>query len=611
MTITILEDLSIELFYEIFNYFQFHEVFNIFSNLNSRFAAIINNMPLMPVYLGLNTMSIRLTEFYHIHLSQSNICHRLISLCVSDEFAFDNGLWLSKHLSTFINLRHLSLIDMKRSTFESILSECLSNTSLVMFSIRFTTYCRAAYTYVGVPEGAYYERIFHLFPFLRICDLQFWRYIYNNLDNQIILPLNQVFITVKTSHFNLQSIVIRECSLVFLLHLLEHLPQLQDLSFGLSTLWLPDKHPLKNNINNRVSNINKHLLPNLRRLKITLNNGIGDIEPLDQLFGHDVLFSLTNFTLLGVVSGSKVVRNLLSMLSHQCSYTLMVNWCVETMISLSDTSTILLNTFRQLQSRIPIELKLSLHHHSYSIAVLTIPQIKKTLYANEYIKENIVRAQSRCSSNVPMILNNRSIYINKIYIDCGNIEMNDEYLSYLPNIISWYTITSLTINDPLDSCQLRCLVSKMINLRTLELNGCYNNKDANSNTENLITFLNNISLCNIRMSYGLQKLYFDMSWEISDMIGIASLIVKQFPQLQIIEFGCHNSCDIHLPEALHILINGLPKLNFLIFHGGLKGGKEQYSKMRDLWRNSMRPYRMEWYIPSIIIDVPVLYFWLQ
>src|SRR5690349_3294693 len=147
MTITILEDLSVELFHEIFIYFQFHEVFYIFSNLNSRFAAIVNNMPLMPIYLGLNTMSITITQFYYTHLLQSNVCYRLISLCVSDEFAFDNGLWLAEHVSTFNNLRHLSLIDIKRSSFELILNSFSPNTRLIMFAVRFSTYYRAAYTF--------------------------------------------------------------------------------------------------------------------------------------------------------------------------------------------------------------------------------------------------------------------------------------------------------------------------------------------------------------------------------------------------------------------------------------------------------------------------------
>jgi hypothetical protein len=109
---TIFEHLSVELIYEIFIYFQYHEVWNTFSNLNSRFTAIINNMSFMPIYLGFNGMSIALTEFYYRHLSKPNIFNSLISLCVSDRFAFDNGLWLASHLSTFINLRRLSLIDI-------------------------------------------------------------------------------------------------------------------------------------------------------------------------------------------------------------------------------------------------------------------------------------------------------------------------------------------------------------------------------------------------------------------------------------------------------------------------------------------------------------------
>jgi hypothetical protein len=245
MTTTTLEHLSVELFYEIFTYFQLHEVFNIFYNLNSRFAAIINNMPLMPVYVGLNGMSIFVTEFYYTHLSQSNVCNRLISLCVSDTLAIDNGLWLASHLSTFINLRHLSLIDIKRSSFELILNTSEPNTSLVMFSVLYSLdSSRAMYTFSGVPEGAYYEQIFHLFPSLQVCDLRFCGRIDNNPHNQIVLPLNKTFMPIETRLLNLQSLRLRQCSLTFLSHLLEHHPQLQELSFYLSPPWLHDKHPL-------------------------------------------------------------------------------------------------------------------------------------------------------------------------------------------------------------------------------------------------------------------------------------------------------------------------------------------------------------------------------
>ncbi|CAF5122198.1 unnamed protein product, partial [Rotaria magnacalcarata] len=137
--VTTLEHLSVELFHEIFIYFQLHEVLYIFSNLNSRFAAIMDNLSLIPIYLGLNGMNIAVTKFYYTHLSQSNTSSRLTSLCVSDTLAIDNGLWLAEHLLTFINLRHLSLIDIKRSSFELILNSLsIVINSLIMFSVRFS-----------------------------------------------------------------------------------------------------------------------------------------------------------------------------------------------------------------------------------------------------------------------------------------------------------------------------------------------------------------------------------------------------------------------------------------------------------------------------------------
>ncbi len=141
-----------------------------------------------------------------------------------------------------------------------------------------------------------------------------------------------------------------------------------------------------------MSSIDKRLVPNLRRLKIsskhvTFANGL-----LDRLFDCDVLFSLTNFTLVGMVIGLNVLRNLLSMLGHQCSYAFDVRWSVPTAISLSDTSDILLDMFRQLKGRVPIELSLELSENSYSIEASTTPRMNKSLDAYGYLKKNIVRA---------------------------------------------------------------------------------------------------------------------------------------------------------------------------------------------------------------------------
>ncbi|CAF4666285.1 unnamed protein product, partial [Rotaria sp. Silwood2] len=108
----------------------------------------------------------------------------------------------------------------------------------------------------------------------------------------------------------------------------------------------------------QVSRFDKRLVPNLRRLKITLKYDINAMELLDQLFDHDVLFSLAKFTLEGMVTGPNVVSKLLSMLCHQCSHTYIIRWIVKTTISLSNTCSILLNTLQQLKGRMPIELEL-------------------------------------------------------------------------------------------------------------------------------------------------------------------------------------------------------------------------------------------------------------
>jgi len=162
----------------------------------------------MPIYLGFNGMSISMSEFYYRHLSQENVFKSLISLCVSDEFAIDNGLWLASHLSTFVNLRHLCLIDIKRFSFESILNSLSPMYSLNMFSVRFSRCSSVPDTFYGVPEGAYYDWIFHLFPLLRACHLNLKRAILDTLDKKFVLPFDRPFTewtksfaTFRENHF--------------------------------------------------------------------------------------------------------------------------------------------------------------------------------------------------------------------------------------------------------------------------------------------------------------------------------------------------------------------------------------------------------------------------
>ncbi|CAF3653822.1 unnamed protein product [Rotaria socialis] len=332
------------------------------------------------------------------------------------------------------------------------------------------------------------------------------------------------------------------------------------------------------------------------------------MELLDKLFDHDVLFSLTKLILEGIVTGPNVVAKLLSVLCHQCSYTYIVQWFVKTTISLSDTSRILLNALQQLKGRIPIELELFLYKDDYSIKAFTLPRKDKYLCAYTYLNKNIVHVQSHWSCTLSTALNNRLTCINTVALNGRSSQANLEFLSYLLTIVSCRQITSLTIYNSFDLYQLRLLLSKMIHLRTLELFYQFDyDLDDERNKQNVIKLFNNTSLCNILMSNGLKKLHFYTNWECPDTIGIVSLIVKQLPHLEIMELNCHNGSQV--PEILHILINGLPKLNFIIFHGVLTGENEQESKMRDLPNHCKRAYRMEDLREHI--NAPILHVWLQ
>jgi hypothetical protein len=168
MNMTTLNDLPTELFYEIFKYFQLHEVVQSFSNVSERLDVVVSRMALLHANVGLDGMNLSVGRFYHDYLSQDNVSARLVSLCVSQKKSIGSGIWLATHLHKFTMLRHLSLIDIKRNSFELILDELSADIPLVTFTIEFSSFSRAAFTFDGVPEGAYYHRIFRSMPMLRV-----------------------------------------------------------------------------------------------------------------------------------------------------------------------------------------------------------------------------------------------------------------------------------------------------------------------------------------------------------------------------------------------------------------------------------------------------------
>jgi hypothetical protein len=116
-----------------------------------------------------------------------------------------------------------------------------------------------------------------------------------------------------------------------------------------------------------------------------------NVDSINELFELDVLFSLTKFSLSAEVDGSYVLQDLRSMLSSQCLYSFDVIWSVGSVISLSDTSKILSDTFQQLKGRVPIELQVSLEENWYYVRAVTVPRMDKHLYVYTYLHNTVHR----------------------------------------------------------------------------------------------------------------------------------------------------------------------------------------------------------------------------
>ena len=130
----------------------------------------------------------------------------------------------------------------------------------------------------------------------------------------------------------------------------------------------------------------------MRRLKIYWAEKVLHVKSIEMLFECDVLFALTNFTLLAEITDLNVLQNFLSKLSSQCLYRFDVTWYVMDEVSLSDTSNILSNTLEQLKGPMTIELELSLKGDMYSIRAMTLPRMDVFLFTDMHLHENIVHA---------------------------------------------------------------------------------------------------------------------------------------------------------------------------------------------------------------------------
>ena len=158
--ITKLEDLSTELLYEIFEYFDDYQVYQIFFQLNSRFSSFVLHW-ILPIHIDLSSMSRTAFNLYRRERILPSIS-RIRSLRLSNPFVLGRDVL---PLSSAIHLRTLILENIDSTD----LSDCLTQFDALvnLHSLTLTTLNSFDHHKLNI-----YERIFRL-PRLKSCRLSF------------------------------------------------------------------------------------------------------------------------------------------------------------------------------------------------------------------------------------------------------------------------------------------------------------------------------------------------------------------------------------------------------------------------------------------------------
>ena len=152
---TSIEDISNELFYDIFDYLDGYDIINAFENLNLRFESLLNDNSLL-LKLKISSQSIFNKRFILINR------HRIYSLNISDDSILDRFIHHCTINSTFIRLQSLNLNSLPAYKFLALLSDLISLPRLCSLT------CSLASCFVDI---SYIYRIVFRFQYLNYLKL--------------------------------------------------------------------------------------------------------------------------------------------------------------------------------------------------------------------------------------------------------------------------------------------------------------------------------------------------------------------------------------------------------------------------------------------------------
>ena len=209
--ISVFEDLSNELIYEIFDYLHFHHAFESFYDLNTRFQHFFLHGNL-PMQINLPSISKPLFRRYVTQMIQPNT-DRIQSLRISNHFSIDMYLYFIPMMNSFSRLEALTITDIELEHIQAIIDSLLSLPLLSSLTIKSIGLTRIS------PE--IYRKIFCL-PALKYCQMC------------INIKRNLGFLSFATTSFSpIEHLVIdNDVSLNQIGTLLSYVPQLRRLSLS-------------------------------------------------------------------------------------------------------------------------------------------------------------------------------------------------------------------------------------------------------------------------------------------------------------------------------------------------------------------------------------------
>jgi hypothetical protein len=231
LTVTRFEDLSNELFYEIFDFFDNCYTYETFFNLNTRFNHLIIHSSL-PLKLNFSLLSKATFQHQCNTILIPNI-HRIISFRLSHHLLIDYFFTLFSLNSSFIRLEALTLNNINADNLISVLTTLVLLPRLFFLTITSIEKIRS--------RDIIYRSLIRL-PVLKYCKLSlavFNQHFNLSLNNNEYSPIEHFVIDTK-------------CNLNELIKLLAYTPQLKRLSCKISTLnsSLSDMSIISTNLNN-------------------------------------------------------------------------------------------------------------------------------------------------------------------------------------------------------------------------------------------------------------------------------------------------------------------------------------------------------------------------